>query len=47
MGKFNNFFDVGANIGLYGFMFLCHVKNSRVIFVEADPSNSFLLKKTI
>lgn len=47
LGKFSTFFDVGANVGFYSFMFKTLVPNGQVIMFEPDISNCKLLKKSI
>jgi hypothetical protein len=47
LGGFSRFFDVGANIGLYGFMFRTIVKNGVVVMFEPDDANARLIRRTI
>lgn len=47
LGGFRRFFDVGANVGLYGFMFRNRVPGSAVTLFEPDPANARLLRRTI
>ena len=47
-GQFQSFFDIGANVGLYGFLFGSIVGDySSVTFIEPDNSNARLIRKTI
>jgi FkbM family methyltransferase len=46
-GQFQSFIDIGANVGLYGFLFGSVVDGGKVTFVEPDKSNSALIRKTI
>ncbi len=46
-GGFRQFVDVGANIGLYGFIFGSIAKDGIVTLIEPDPSNVKLIHKTI
>lgn len=46
-GKLNSFIDVGANIGLFGFLFKSLVPQGKVLMIEPDTSNYNLLQKTI
>lgn len=41
------FFDVGANVGLYSFLFRSLVPGGSVTMFEPDPANAKLIKKTI
>jgi FkbM family methyltransferase len=45
-GRFKNFYDVGANIGLYGFMF-DSLAQGNIVFFEPDLDNVNLLRKTV
>jgi len=47
LGRFSRFFDVGANIGLYGFMFRTIVKDGIVVMFEPDDANARLIRRTI
>jgi FkbM family methyltransferase len=47
LAGFHRFFDVGANIGLYGFMFRTIVANSVVTMFEPDEANARLIRRTI
>ena len=42
-----NFWDVGANIGIYGFTALSQRPASRIVLVEPDLYNCELLRKTL
>jgi len=44
---FRSFVDVGANVGVYGFLFGALVPGPHVIFVEPDRSNARLIRRTI
>jgi FkbM family methyltransferase len=44
---FRRFFDVGANIGLYGFLFRTIVNDSVVTMFEPDDANARLIRRTI
>lgn len=46
-GQFKTFFDIGANIGLYGFIFKTISRNSTVTMFEPDHGNVSLILKTI
>ena len=46
-GGFRRFLDVGANIGLYGFIFGSVANNGTVTMMEPDDSNAKLIRKTI
>jgi len=46
-GRFRRFVDVGANIGLYGFIFGSIKIDGIVTLIEPDPSNANLIRKTI
>jgi FkbM family methyltransferase len=46
-GAFRSFLDVGANIGLYGFIFASIVNDATVTMIEPDDSNARLIRKTI
>jgi FkbM family methyltransferase len=46
-GVFTRFFDVGANIGLYGFIFHSVVRQGTVTMIEPDPANGNLIQRTI
>jgi FkbM family methyltransferase len=46
-GELSALFDVGANIGLYGFIFNSIRHNSKVFMFEADCDNARLIEKTI
>src|SRR5277367_4965358 len=46
-GRFRTFIDVGANVGLYGFMFRSLVADSSVIMIEPDSDNAELIRKTL
>lgn len=46
-GRFRRFLDVGANIGLYGFIFGSATKDGTVAMIEPDQSNAILIRKTI
>src|SRR5947209_20601414 len=46
-GGFKRLFDVGANIGLYGFVFQSIAQGGSVIMVEPDPGNAQLIRRTI
>lgn len=39
--------DVGANIGLYGWLFLCALPAGRAVLFEPDPDNLALLRRTV
>src|SRR6266700_1623227 len=45
--EFHRFLDVGANIGLYGFIFRTIVHNGSVTMVEPDEDNANLIRRTI
>jgi FkbM family methyltransferase len=47
LGKFVSFYDIGANVGIYGFMFRNMNPAGRVTMFEPDPSNAALISKTI
>jgi FkbM family methyltransferase len=47
LGEFSTFYDVGANIGLYGFLFSSAVASAAVIMIEPDPSNARLIRLTL
>jgi len=47
VGGFQRFIDVGANVGLYGFIFGSVAKDGAVTMIEPDPSNAMLIRKTI
>jgi FkbM family methyltransferase len=40
-------FDIGANVGLYGFMFASVVPDRSVVLFEPDPTNAALIRSTI
>jgi FkbM family methyltransferase len=44
---FRRFFDVGANIGLYGFLFRTIVAESVVTMFEPDEDNARLIRRTL
>ena len=44
---FKNFLDVGANIGLYGFIFASASEGSHITMVEPDKDNAKLISRTI
>jgi FkbM family methyltransferase len=46
-GGFRRFYDVGANIGLYGFMFRTIISNGVVTMFEPDEDNAELIQRTI
>ncbi len=46
-GGFRHFLDVGANIGLYGFIFGSVENDGSVTMMEPDDSNAKLIRKTI
>lgn len=46
-GGFTSFYDVGANVGVYGFMFKSRVKQGRVLMFEPDPGNAARIRSTI
>ncbi len=46
-GGFGCFADVGANVGLYGFIFGSVASDANVTMIEADSSNAKLIRKTI
>lgn len=46
-GGFKHFVDVGANIGLYGFLFGALRPTGNVLMVEPDSSNASLIRRTI
>ena len=46
-GGFRRFLDVGANVGLYGFIFGTLAGDGSVTMVEPDDSNARLIRKTI
>jgi FkbM family methyltransferase len=46
-GRFERFADIGANVGLYGFIFGSVTAGAKVTMVEADSSNAKLIRKTI
>jgi len=47
IGDFKRFFDVGANIGLYGFLFKALVPGGHVMLFEPDPDNAHFIRKTM
>src|SRR5947209_16579969 len=47
VGGFRRLFDIGANIGLYGFVFQSVVRDGSVLMVEPDPGNAQLIRRTI
>jgi FkbM family methyltransferase len=47
IGSFKTLWDVGANIGLYGFLFASAVKDASVLMFEPDQANIRLIKATI
>jgi FkbM family methyltransferase len=47
LGNFKRFADVGANIGLYGFLFRTLVDRGFVTMFEPDPRNAQLILRTI
>jgi FkbM family methyltransferase len=47
LGQFTRFADVGANIGLYGFLFRAHVSAGVVTMFEPDPRNAALIIRTL
>jgi len=47
LGSFRRFADVGANIGLYGFLFRAIVDGGFVTMFEPDPRNAELILRTI
>ncbi len=46
-GGFRCFLDVGANVGLYGFIFASIVNDATVTMIEPDDANARLIRKTI
>ncbi len=46
-GQFKSFFDVGANIGIYSFLFKSLVPQGRVVMFEPDPQNAKLILLTL
>jgi FkbM family methyltransferase len=46
-GGFKRFLDVGANIGLYGFLFGTVAGDANVTLIEPDLANAKLIRKTI
>jgi FkbM family methyltransferase len=46
-GGFRRFLDVGANVGLYGFIFGSVTNDGSVTMIEPDDSNARLIRKTI
>jgi FkbM family methyltransferase len=46
-GCFESFFDVGANVGVYGFMFRGLVPKGSVTMFEPDPDNATLIRRTL
>lgn len=46
-GGFQRFLDVGANVGLYGFIFGSVTNDGTVTMIEPDDSNAKLIRKTI
>jgi len=47
IGSFKTLWDVGANVGLYGFLFASAVKDGSVLMFEPDQANTRLIKATI
>jgi len=47
LAGFRRFLDVGANIGLYGFMFSSAAGGASVTMLEPDRANADLIRKTI
>jgi FkbM family methyltransferase len=47
LAGFRRFFDVGANIGLYGFIFRTIVPDGVVTMLEPDEDNAQLIRRTI
>lgn len=45
--KFRRFFDVGANVGLYGFIFRSAIKEGALVMIEPDADNVKLIRRTI
>jgi FkbM family methyltransferase len=46
-GSFRRFFDVGANIGPYGFMFQTIVEDGATVMFEPDEDNAGLIRHTL
>ncbi|MBY6241125.1 FkbM family methyltransferase [Methylosinus sp. Sm6] len=46
-GGFTTFYDVGANVGVYAFMFKSRVERGRVLLFEPDPGNAARIRSTI
>ncbi len=46
-GRFLRFFDVGANVGIYGFIFRSIAPTSSVTMFEPDEDNAQLILRTI
>ena len=46
-GRFRSFLDVGANIGIYGFLFGSIVKDGIVTMIEPDSTNAKLIRSTV
>lgn len=47
LGGFQTFYDIGANVGLYGFMFKNLVPRGKVLLFEPDVSNAKLIRRTL
>ena len=47
LGQFKSFYDVGANIGLYGFLFAELIPGSSVHLFEPDSNNVRLIRKSL
>jgi len=47
LGGFRTFYDIGANVGLYGFMFKNLVPRATVLLFEPDVSNAKLIRRTL
>jgi FkbM family methyltransferase len=43
----NCFWDVGANFGIYSWLFLSRVRNGTAILLEPEPDNLTLLRRTV
>jgi len=46
-GGFKSFLDIGANVGLYGFLFHSLISDSEVTMIEPDARNAALIRRTI
>jgi FkbM family methyltransferase len=47
LGRFRRFYDIGANIGLYGFIFRTIIADGVVTMFEPDEDNARLIRRTI